>query len=337
MKKTTNYMIVDTRKNKNVEPLEIQVKRGRIEQADKYKYLGNWMSTNGTVSEQIENIERKVEGMILEACKIGREEQLGLLSTEARLLIYERTIVPAITFNLECWTEIATKDVERMEKLQAKMLKRLLNLPKTTPYMGLLKEIGIWTLDKQLLYQRLMLYQNIITSDDERLGKQIVLDQKRQEWRKTWYSETEKKAKELGIRLQDAEEVSKAEWKKKVKTRIGKALQDEAEKKEYEMSKTRHQQGQKFERKKYVEGMGLSEASETIRRRLEMIDIGNNFGKGRKCECGRKETTEHMIECRERERTEESQIKTEWLAETDNMEIIRKVNRWIKEEIRKER
>ncbi len=38
--------------------------------------------------------------------------------------------------------------------------------------------------------------------------------------------------------------------------------------------------------------MGIKEASQTIKRRLEMIDIGNNFGKGRICSCGQKETSE---------------------------------------------
>ena len=44
--------------------------------------------------------------------------------------------------------------------------------------------------------------------------------------------------------------------------------------------------------------MGIKEVSETLMRRLEMTDIGNNWGKERKCKCGEKETTEHLIECK---------------------------------------
>ena len=59
-----------------------------------------------------------------------------------------------------------------------------------------------------------------------------------------------------------------------------------------------------------------------MRRRLEMIDIGNNFGKGRLCECGEKETTEHIFKCLEG--TEN--LEMEWIRETNDIEKIRKVN-----------
>jgi len=37
----------------------------------------------------------------------------------------------------------------------------------------------------------------MITPEEERLGRQVpvVADQKRQEWKKTWYSETKRKAR----------------------------------------------------------------------------------------------------------------------------------------------
>ena len=47
-----------------------------------------------------------------------------------------------------------------------------------------------------------------------------------------------------------------------------------------------------------------------------MIDIGNTFGKGRKCECGERETAEHLLKCLEG--TEN--LETEWIRETDDIE-----------------
>ena len=77
--------------------------------------------------------------------------------------------------------------------------------------------------------------------------------------------------------------------------------------------------------------MSVTEAGNTIRRRLEMQDIGNNRGKDRKCICGEKETTEHIIECSKVKFKKE--IKKGWLKETEDIKKIRKVNRWIEEYI----
>ena len=61
-----------------------------------------------------------------------------------------------------------------------------------------------------------------------------------------------------------------------------------------------------------------------------MLDVVNNQGKNRKCnKCKEKETTEHILECQR----EGMEIRTEWLKETTDINIVRKVNEWIKKEI----
>ena len=52
----------------------------------------------------------------------------------------------------------------------------------------------------------------------------------------------------------------------------------------------RHQTNKGFQRKGYLREMGVREASTTLRRRLEMLDLGNNLGNDRKCKkCNVKE------------------------------------------------
>ena len=112
------------------------------------------------MDRQIEELEKKAEGIIVEIKRITKEEDLGMLSTDARLLIYERTAVPSLTNTLERWTKIGKKEMERLEKIQGRMLKRLLKVPESASTWGVLKETGMWSLEMQIVYQRLMLYQN---------------------------------------------------------------------------------------------------------------------------------------------------------------------------------
>ena len=136
-------------------------------------------------------------------------------------------------------------------------------------------------------------------------------------------------AQRIGVQLEGIEKVTKAVWKREIKTKIVESIKEEVKRKEVNYRKMRHQYGQEFARKRYLKEMGVKEASSTIRRRLEMLDIGNNQGKNRKCErCKEKETTEHLIEC-----SRDEGIRVEWLKETESITIIRKVNKWIKEKI----
>ena len=59
-------------------------------------------------------------------------------------------------------------------------------LPVSTPYWGMLNELGMWTMKARIVYKRIMLLQNVMMSNEERLCKQVVKDQKRLEVRKCW-------------------------------------------------------------------------------------------------------------------------------------------------------
>ena len=328
----TNTMIIGEERGKK--EMKVEVRKGKIAKAKEYKYLGNWVDETGKPGRQIEYIEKKATGIANGIRQIAKEEELGKMSTAARLLIYERTGVPTMTFNMETWTKIESSEMERLEKVQGKVLKHLLQLPTTTPTWGVLKETGIWTIQMQITYQRLMLYQNLITSDEERLGRRLIEAQEEEEWDEGWMGETKKIARKIGIRLEEAKDMKKSKWKKELKTKIREELERKSAKKEGEMKKLRHQKGQKYERKQYLEEMAIAEASETIKRRLEMQDVGNNWGKKRECKCGEKETTEHMIECGTKSGGK-CNAEKEWLTETDNVEKIREVNEWIKKELMK--
>ena len=82
-----------------------------------------------------------------------------------------------------------------------------------------------------------------------------------------------------------------------------------------------------FGKKGYMRRMGISKVSTTLKRRLEMIDIGNNLGRDRRCKCGEKEDTEHIIKCEKNRGI--GRIKEEWLKETEKGFEIREINRWM--------
>jgi hypothetical protein len=99
------------------------------------------------------------------------------------------------------------------------VLTEILELPLSTPYIPLLMETGFWPMRDRIAYKKLMLYQNIIKSDNKRVVKKIVKEQIKME-RKT---PVEKELLIYNIQL-NPEEITKSRWKKNVKKAISKKL-----------------------------------------------------------------------------------------------------------------
>ena len=61
--------------------------------------------------------------------------------------------------------------MEELERLRCKMLWKLLEVPKTKQHFigGLLHKTGVWSVKWRLAYRKIMLFQNIMTSEDARL------------------------------------------------------------------------------------------------------------------------------------------------------------------------
>lgn len=86
------------------------------------------------------------------------------------------------------WTKLRQKDWDRLERIQAKILKRILEIPSSTPYWGILTETGIWPIRAVVDYHRMIFFQNAMTSD-ERLAKQIIKGQREVDG-ENWTKET---------------------------------------------------------------------------------------------------------------------------------------------------
>ena len=326
----TNYMIVRGNRKKKVEKPEINLGKGKVTEVNEYKYLGNWMTTTGTVERQITEVEGRMKGMVQEAIKITSEERLGGFSTEARLLLYEKTMIPVITYNLEVWTKLGKKEIERIERIQAMALKQLLSLPQSTPYWALLGEIGMWPLQDRVNYHRMMLLQNMITSDDDRLGKVIMEDQRKNEKEGSCYMETKEICERYGMQIDNVERMNKMQWKKSTKMKIIDNIERKWEERKSEMKKMRHQKGKKFEKKPYLKETTINEASEMIRSRLELWDIGNNQGKRRKCICGEEETSEHIVDCRRVVEKMKTKVERKWIEEEEHKWKVQEYTKWLK-------
>ena len=92
-------------------------------------------------------------------------------------------------------------------------------------------------------YQKMMLYHQLMHSDDKRVVKQVVQDQKVRKQEKCWYEDVRQIAERLQMNIQEVMMRKKSEWKNIIKTRLQKEIEEISYQKRQEMTKLRHSKG----------------------------------------------------------------------------------------------
>ncbi len=149
--------------------------------------------------------------------KFGSETQVGKMAIEVRLKILESIVMPSILYGTEVFINLTKKDNEDLEKLQKQLLVGLFEVEESTPYLGLILESGILPMKNQIDYKKLMLYHWLLTSDDERMAKKVLLDQEDCGISNCWYSELEEiaEAYKIDISIGSINKKTKSTWKRK--------------------------------------------------------------------------------------------------------------------------
>ena len=100
-----------------------------------------------------------------------------------------------------------------MESLQGKLLKGLHGLSKLTPYWGLLYELNIMPIMYRIMYKRMMLYHDIINSDERREIKKVVQEQEASGYERCWFGNLKSEGRTVDIEVR--EELVKGKKKSK--------------------------------------------------------------------------------------------------------------------------
>ena len=296
--KKTKYMIVKTGRE-DEEEINETVKAGRIQRTDKCKYLGVTISTDGQLTEHIKELNSRCDTINQEISAIGAKTQVGKEEVRVKLKLFETCLMPALLYGMEAWKKLSKAEIQIVEKIQGKALKRIFRLLITTPYIGLIIETGVWPAEKTVNYSSLMLYHNIISSSKDRLVKLIILEQRAQNHSNTFYDKVRTIAEELNIK---SVIMKKSDWKRTVKDKIQNQIQERVGKEMENKTKLRTVQEDNSERKEYITTCDSDLVKDIMKIRLHMWELKKNYPReeeGTKCPiCNQKEVaTEHVLEC----------------------------------------
>ena len=112
-------------------------------------------------------------------------------------------------------------------EIQGIILRRICEQRNTTPYFGLLAGLGLWTIEKQIEYKKIMLLPNILTSNDDRLLKEIVKDQIKDTWPGCWMEHVKVICEKYDINIHTSNGYKKENIKQLVKSKINTSVDNE--------------------------------------------------------------------------------------------------------------
>ena len=270
----TAILIINKKKNKKYN-IELNIKNGLIKQTNDYKYLGEWYNEKGDHSTSIAKRRERELYYIKQIKLYGNEYKLGKSTLITRPKIYKTVIIPTIFYNVETWSNINKKEINELERIQESIIKSICEQRITTPYYGIVSELGIWPVEQQIEYKKIMLLPNIVTTEGERLLKEVINDQIEQTWKGCWTEQVKTICNKYNINIYNIKEYNKQKLKTIVKQRIDTFLNMYLQKQI--ISKTKLRFVNNFTQEQYLEELEFQDSIKMIKIRLNMIEVKCNY------------------------------------------------------------
>jgi hypothetical protein len=211
-------MSVKTKKCSTICP-ELKVHMDIMHEAEKTKYLGNYLSSTGGVKETIQDRRNKGWGKVALILGILGEVDMGTNRIEAGLLLRKAILTNSLLFSAEAWSNVSEQDIKRLEQVDTTLLKSLVKGHSKTPVVFHHLEYGTLMLRHMLMINRIMYHHHILTRGEEETIKKIYYKQKEDPLKGDWYGLLKKDFEFIGEEIDDRKiaSIPKSEYRVRIR------------------------------------------------------------------------------------------------------------------------
>ncbi len=142
---------------------EFVVNGNKIEIVDSFCYLGVVFNYNGSFKKTITQNIAKANKALFSLAQLAKKSQLTI---ETRLELFERMIIPILTYGCEVW---GYEGLEQLQVFQRKFIRKLLWLGNSTPNVMVLGEFGV-TQIKYNIFRRMISFWDTLEKSSEKLS-----------------------------------------------------------------------------------------------------------------------------------------------------------------------
>ena len=154
-------------------PDEWQLGDKKIKNTTSYKYLGETITNDNKNKQNLEIKENKAPMTIRQINTTASSEIMRGIETKVLLTLYETSVIPSLLNNCESWTLTKSEETQ-LDKIGTKMIKRLFNLPTTTPSTSIIYSLGLLYITQVVDKKRFMYLHKILTRENDHWTKKML-------------------------------------------------------------------------------------------------------------------------------------------------------------------
>jgi hypothetical protein len=176
--------------------------------SEKETYLGNLLTTDGKLDQNIKERFNKGVGKTNEIISILREVSFGPHYFETAVLFRNSILMNSMLCSTEALLGLTQSHVEKLEQVDRIFFRRLFEVPRCTAIESFYIETSSIPVRFLLVSRRLLFYWTILQKDDDELVKKVFNAQKTFPVRNDWVCQIQSDLETCGID-QTEEELSK--------------------------------------------------------------------------------------------------------------------------------
>ena len=194
----------------------------RNKTSDKEIYLGNLLTTDGKLDQNIINRYNKGIAKTNEIISILREVSLGPHYFQAAILFRNSILLSSLLCSTEVLIGITKTHIEKLEHVDRTFFKRLFEVPRSTAIESFYLESAAIPIRFLLIQRRLMYYWAILARPDNDLVKRVFNAQKSFPVKNDWIGQVKDDLQICGIELSESEiaNMKKISFKKLVNEKV---------------------------------------------------------------------------------------------------------------------
>ena len=201
---------------------DLRINNTKMNKSDKEKYLGEILTSDGKIAENIANKHGKGIGTANTILSLLKEVHFGQYYFEMALLFRNSMLINSMLCSVEALYGLKDVHVDKLENVDKYLLKKVLNASSTTAVEALYLETGAMPLRFTIISRRLMFYWTILNKSNKELVKKVFTIQNIAPIKNDWCMQIKSDLELCNINLSEAEisTMKKEHFKALVKEKI---------------------------------------------------------------------------------------------------------------------
>ena len=265
-------------KNKETCPI-LKVHGTVMESVEEDTYLGDIISSDGRNTKNIADRISKGIGKISQIEQFLDIVSLGEHFIDIALLFRESMFVNGILTNAEIWYSFSESEVREFESLDRVLLRKILQVPVSTPKEAYYLELGILPIGVIVKARRINFLHYLVTRDENEMLSKFFLTQWHQPCRGDWTETVQLNLEEFGIttNFDFMRSKSSESFKSLVKVKAQEYALKELTKSQETHSKMENLHYGSLKPQTYMKRMRIDQARNIFRHRTNMARFGENY------------------------------------------------------------